>query len=928
MKPERWQRVEQVYNAALERKPDQREAFLEEACAGDDSLRKEVESLLACQSEAKGFIESPALEAAAQDLARDQSKQASLALAGRTLSHYRIIEKLGEGGMGIVYKAFDTRLNRAVALKVLPPDKVSDPERKRRFVKEARAASALNHPNIVTIHDIDQADGVDFIAMEYVAGKTLDRQIPCKGMQIAKALEFAMQLANALAAAHSAGIIHRDLKPSNVMVSDSGQVKILDFGLAKLIERAELNAEGSPPAVSQETSLRTDEGMILGTAAYMSPEQAQGKKVDSRSDIFSFGAVLYEMVSGRKAFEGDGMASTLAAIIRDEPEPLGEIAVGVPAELERIIRRCLRKDPDRRWQAMPDLRVALRELSEESDSHPVGAATPPFKRYRRRLLIALLALPLLAAAGWLTLQYAGRKSPPPALAQLTSYPGSERFPCFSPDGRQVAFTWNGEKEDNEDIYVKLVGETNALRLTTDPAPDRWPAWSQDAKRIAFKRLRSGASGIWWVSPLGGAEQKLADVQTMGQMSWSPDGKWLAVARGITQSEVGDVRGIFLVPGDGGEPLRMSNPKAPGFDTSPGFSADGRLLAYASCTNIWSCDVFVQQLDSGYAPRGVPRPITHQGLYISGLAWSRDGGSLLYSGSRSWGVTFRLWRVGSNGGQEPERLDLAGFRAMDPYVAPAGDRLAFSHITSNLDVWRYQLGGVPEPFLTSSLAYNYLPQYSPDGSRIAFSSDRSGDVIEIWTAAADGSQPVQLTKGPGRGQGTPRWSPDGRLVAFDSLGQDGISHIYVIDANGGRPRRVSSGTSSDFMPSWSHDGRWIYFYSNRSGRNEVWRVPFGEGAAQQITDNGGEVAFESMDGKTLFYTKSANESPLFARSPNGGPERQVVDFVRSSCFAVLEDGIYYYGRPGSDNQHPIKFYEFSTKTNRLITQLGSPPCTWA
>jgi eukaryotic-like serine/threonine-protein kinase len=841
---------------------------------------------------------------------------------GQTISHFKIVEKLGSGGMGVVYRARDTRLDRFVAIKVLPAEKVADPERKRRFVQEAKAASALNHPNIVHIYDIDQSDGTDFIAMEYVEGKTLDQGIGHRGLRLNDALKYAVQIADALAKAHSAGIIHRDLKPTNIMVNEDGVVKVLDFGLAKLTGQVQADESASTVAVDAEGRPITEEGVIVGTVAYMSPEQAEGKKVDARSDIFSLGSVLYEMVTGQKAFQGTSKMSTLSAILHQEPKPVSGIAPAISGDLEKLINRCLRKDPARRFQHMDDLKIALDELKEESDSGRLAATAPPVKRNRRRLLAALLALPLLVAAGWQFLKYAGHNSKPPALVQLTSYPGSEQYPCFSPDGQQVAFAWDGEREDNYDIYVKLVGETNALRLTTDAAPEEWPAWSPDGKRIAFKRSEPGAPGIWLVSPLGGAEQKLADVQTLGQMSWSPDGKWLAVTRGFTPDNVGDVRGIFLVPVDGGEPRRLSDPKEPAFDIHPGFSPDGRLLAYASCASTYSCDVFVQQLDSSYNPREPPRRITRQGLYVSGIAWSRDGRSLIYSGSLSWGVIHRLWRVGSSGGQPPEQLELAaGFQALYPSVTLAGDRLAFYVIASNYDIWRCPLGGVPEPFLRSSL-HDYSPQYSPDGSRIAFASGRSGDVMEIWIAGADGSRPFQLTRGPGRGQGTPRWSPDGRLIAFDSLGEDGISHIYVIDANGGRARRVGSGMSTEGAPSWSRDGKWIYFYSNRTGRKEVWRASLGEGAAQQVTDNGGDAAFESTDGRTLFYTRSI-ASPLFARPLDGGPERQVLDHVVMRAFAVFADGIYYIGRPGADNQYPIQFHNFSTGANSLAARVERP-----
>ena len=259
-------------------------------------------------------------------------------MIGKTVSHYEIVEQLGEGGMGVVYKARDTRLNRFVALKVLPHDKVADAERKRRFIQEAQAASALNHSNIITIYDIGQADGVDFIAMEYVAGKTLDRLIPKDGMRLAEVLKYAIQIANALARAHAAGIIHRDIKPGNIMVTPEGSVKVLDFGLAKLTERS----EEVDATATMHAAPRSEEGSIVGTVAYMSPEQAEGKTVDTRSDIFSFGVVLYEMASGRQAFRGDTKMSTLAAVLRQEAAPLREVAVDAPRDLEKIVARCSR----------------------------------------------------------------------------------------------------------------------------------------------------------------------------------------------------------------------------------------------------------------------------------------------------------------------------------------------------------------------------------------------------------------------------------------------------------------------------------------------------------------------------------------------------------------------------------------------------------
>src|ERR1700730_613763 len=313
-------------------------------------------------------------------------------MIGQTISHYRIIEKLGEGGMGVVYKARDTHLDRFAAIKVLPPEKVADVERKRRFVQEAKAASALNHPNIITIYDIASENGADFIAMEYVPGKALNQLITRKGLPLGEALKYAVQIADALAAAHAAGIIHRDLKPGNVMVlgtpARAGFVKVLDFGLAKLSDKVESTEREFTETMRQDDGPATDEGTIVGTVSYMSPEQAEGKRVDARSDIFSFGALLYEMVTGQRAFQGNSKLSTLSAILREEPKPASQVVEGLPRELERIIARCLRKSPERRFQAMPDLKVALEALKEEADSGTLPAAPVTVRRGDRRWIWA------------------------------------------------------------------------------------------------------------------------------------------------------------------------------------------------------------------------------------------------------------------------------------------------------------------------------------------------------------------------------------------------------------------------------------------------------------------------------------------------------------------------------------------------------------
>ena len=359
-----------------------------------------------------------------------------VAMLGQTLSHYEILEKLGEGGMGVVYKARDTRLNRLVALKVLPPEKLTNADRKRRFLQEAQSASALNHPNIVTIHEIASDRNADFLVMEFIPGKTLDLLIAHKSLRPSDTLKYAIQIADALTAAHHAGIIHRDLKPSNIIVSDHGVAKVLDFGLAKLVDASSL-PDDETRTVRQAPANQTAEGSIIGTAAYMSPEQAEGKPVDSRSDIFSFGALLYEMVTGVRAFQGESGMSTLGAVIHKEPRPIQELTPNTPIDLAKLIQRCLRKDPERRFHHMVDVKVALADLKEESESGASRQAPPPAGNRRWfGVGVAALLLASIAVGGWYWFR-PSNVDKPMRVVPLTTYDGAEMFPNFSPDGNKI-----------------------------------------------------------------------------------------------------------------------------------------------------------------------------------------------------------------------------------------------------------------------------------------------------------------------------------------------------------------------------------------------------------------------------------------------------------------------------------------------------------
>src|SRR5258708_22075984 len=409
-------------------------------------------------------------------------------MVGKTLGHYEVVAKLGEGGMGVVYEARDRRLDRRVAIKVLPPAKVSDPARKQRFIQEAKAASALNHPNISTIYDIDSENGCDYIAMELVPGRTLDDIITRRRPRLPDALRYAVQIADALATAHAAGIVHRDLKPDNVMVTETGLVKVLDFGLAKLTDEAEASADD----VTRTVRAVTEDGTVVGTAAYMSPEQAEGKKVDARSDIFSFGSVLYEILTGRRAFQGDSRMAIMAAVLDKEPQPIVELAPDLPKELERIVARCLRKDLARRSQSMAEIKLALEEIKDESQSGSIAPVTRKPASRSRGAALAIAAAVAVGAAAWFLIPPRKTSATPLKEVPLTSYSGYERNPTLSPDGNQVAFAWDGDKEGEPvQIYVSLVGSGTPLRLTSPPASAFVPPWSPDGQTIAFLRRFPG-----------------------------------------------------------------------------------------------------------------------------------------------------------------------------------------------------------------------------------------------------------------------------------------------------------------------------------------------------------------------------------------------------------------------------------------------------
>jgi Tol biopolymer transport system component/predicted Ser/Thr protein kinase len=813
---------------------------------------------------------------------------------GRTLLHYTITDKLGEGGMGVVYKATDTHLDRFIALKVLPPERVADEERKRRFIQEAKAASALSHPNIVHVYDIATDQDTTFIAMEYVSGKTLGELIPRQGLPLASVLNYGAQIADGLAQAHKAGIIHRDLKPGNVMVGDDGRVRILDFGLAKLGDRSIASENTIASTATYAVPPNTEAGLVLGTVAYMSPEQAEGRPVDRRTDVFSFGVLLYEMIAGTRPFGGDTSLAMLSAILRDAPTPIAERAAGVPPELARIVDRCLRKDPERRWQHMEDVRIALLDLKEESDSGrlvvPVAAAKAVASRANLVWAsVATLAVVVAGGVAWSALRRpasrASAAAPSLQPVPLTSYEGDERDPAFSPDGNQIAFSW-GPEGGVTNTYVKLVGPGNPIRLTQSEYTERQSQWSPDGRSICFNRNGPSQNVIIVVPALGGPERNLGS--TTWRCTWSPDSQYVLIP---------DANALWLAPVSGGERRRMNLrlPKEAQDGRAPmgTISPDGRTLAFIVGSG---GPMYLVPLGADYQPTGAPRRVTPVDWSMISWSWTPDSQSVIAIrsfGDANTGGDSAMYRIRVNGG-ELERLDFVGDNPWFLDVARTGHRLAFTRLRRDLNLYRVGLNadgtvaGRDQPVASSSRREQDAA-ISPDGSRIAFSSNRSG-ADEIWVADRAGNNLVQLTSSDNpSGTDWPAWSPDGTRIAYQSQPKGALAtDVFVIPAAGGAAIRLTDAPEPDMRPAWSADGKWIYFTSQREGGG-AWKVPAAGGPAVRVSNVRANVYRASPDGQWLF---ASGGGEVVTRIPLAGGQPQEVLRDVVSTGAMTSRGLYY------------------------------------
>ncbi len=551
-----------------------------------------------------------------------------------------------------------------------------------------------------------------------------------------------------------------------------------------------------------------------------------------------------------------------------------------------------------------------------------NASLSPAKTFPRlpvplspRLLLAGLALLVVIALGLRYVVF----SPEPAarrIVPLTSYPGLKQQPAFSPDGAQIAFVWNGEQEDNSDIYLRQTNAEGLLRLTSDPAAEANPVWSPDGRYIAFLRAHAAGSGIYLIPSLGGPERKLTDARTSDywqNLDWSPSGKDLVVS---DKSSSEGPFGLLLIAVESGERRPLTLPPAPNLgDGVPHFSPDGKLVAFVRGASFFVGDIYVVPVAGGEAKR-----LTFDNRWLMGLTWTADSQEIVFSSNR--GGLLSLWRVSVAGGA-PQALPAAGEDALFPAISRQGNHLAYTRWKTDSNIWRIAGPQAEEKDrspvkLIASTRDDALPQYSPDGQRIAFQSTRSGGE-EVWLSDSEGRNQIQLTSLKGAPGGAPRWSPDGRRIVFDGR-LEGHGDIFVINVEGGIPRRLTSEASEDILPSWSRDGHWIYFTSNRSGGQQVWKIPAEGGPAIQITQQGGFEAFESPDGKYLYYHKA---NAIWRVAAQGGEETRLVEGVHWGCWAVTERGICFLNRSATP-RFAIEMFHFATQQISQLANVEKDP----
>jgi serine/threonine protein kinase len=856
---DRWREISRIYNEAILRAGAERVAYIDAACANDSSLRGHVQALLA-QHGPDGFLSDVAAK-----------------FVGGSVAHYQVTSILGAGGMGIVYGARDTKLARDVAIKVLPPPFAKDPERLARFEREAQLLASLNHPHIAAIYGIEHDDDVHALILELVEGDTLSDRIARGPLPLDEALPVALQIAEALEAAHDQGVIHRDLKPANIKLNASGQVKVLDFGLAKAID---------PQALPVDT---TQSGAIIGTAAYMSPEQAKSRPVDRRSDIFAFGCVLFEMLAGSPPFAGETVPEILAAILKEEPD-WTRLPDATPDAIRRLLRRCLQKERNRRLQSAGDIRLDLDELSTAPHSTP--AHTRRQSIVREWIPWAIAAVALLAVVAVINLRSSSTPSeirlqvPTPGTADPVSF-------SLSPDGRRLAFV--ASDGGTSRLWIRPLDSTTAQPLAgTDGAA--LPFWSPDSKSLGF----FADSRLKRLDLSGGVPQLVAAASPRGG-SWNTDGTILFAPTAVSP--------LYSVAATGGQPVQVTTlANGQVGHISPVFLADDRHFMFFALGTEDKAGLYLGSLGSkdvvrlggAYAPAAFsPAAYSAAGSFAfflnqSGLvAQKLDVGrgalvgnpivltnavavvgtatllSAAFSVSADGVIAYRsgagnnrqlVWfdrtgrAVGTLGSSDDNALS-------SPAISRDGRRVAIDRTTQgNRDIWiqddlrttRFTFDPAPDQF----------PQWSPDGKTIVFDSNRHG-VRDLYRKAAGGTtdeEPLFASQQP---KAINDWSRDGKYILFLSNDPVTTRDLWILPLAGDRkPFPFLKTTFEEWRGQFSPDDHWIAYQSNASGRYEIYVRPFrGSGSQWQISAGGGISPRWSRDGRELYYI--APDSRLMA-----------------------------------------------------------------
>ncbi len=920
MTPDRWQQVSRIYHNALTRDASDRAGFLREACAGDDALQQEVASLLVNESQAAGFLSEPALAVAAEIVTHAGGTR----LTGRRIGVYEIQTLLGAGGMGDVYRARDTKLNRDVALKVLPEDFVLDPDRIGRFTREAQVLASLNHPNIAAIYGLEESDGVRALVLELVEGPTLADRIAQGPLSLDDALPIAKQMADAIEAAHEQGIIHRDLKPANIKVRSDGAVKVLDFGLAKALEPTGAMAASASMSPTITTPVMTEAGMILGTAAYMSPEQAKGRPVDKRSDVWAFGAVLYEMLTGKRAFAGEDVSDTLATLLKMEPD-WARLPADVPARVRQVIHACLRKNAKQRIGDVQDVRLALEGAFETAAPQTAApsAVAAPRSVVARALPWAVAGAALMVAGALLVLWAPWRSTPAPAPRKLLASIGADAslrtaiatgaLAILSPDGATLAFV--AEQAGQTRLFVRKLDQLQATALAgTEGAVS--PFFSPDGQWIAF----FAGGQLKKVSVTGGAPITLCDAPVGRGGTWTNDDAII-----FTPSNQVDTR-LMRVPAAGGT-ASVFGTLSKGAVTQrwPQALPGGTGVLYtehSSINNFDGANLVIAPL-SGGTPKVVVRG-GYYGRFVPGGRASPTRGHVIYMNQGTlFAVPFDLDRletigpavpaldgVAMNSGGGDVRLAVSSdgtlvyepgggetaAHAIDwitrdgktsvlratkanwgnPRFSPDGQKLAID-ITDGKqrDIWVYEWARDTLTQLTFDPAEDRIPVWTPDGRRIVFASDRAKPgVLNMYWVNADGRGEVtRLTDSPDSSEMPSSWDPTGKFLAF-TTNRPGVTSLDLMilpmegDAAGGwtpgKPTVFLSTSAVELAPRFSPDGRWIAYILSEAGSADIYVRPFpGSGGIWRVSTAGGVLPQWSPITHELLFLTQGQEVKIMA-----------------------------------------------------------------